>query len=136
MKINYKLLIKYICFSTLNLFLTHKIKNERSLNICIQNCNLFFIAVHFKLSSLLYTSQLIELFVYESPELSVQAPKNIQKTFSQVSSNTIVYQFHNIFNNKRFFVFVFGDNGNNIKKKTLNKNTGLTSIAEIFLNAN
>ena len=52
-----------------------------------------------------------------------------------INNSLIVYNFHSILFQQRFFIFVLLNQKNNIKKNNINWNS-LNSITELFLNAN
>jgi len=105
------------------------------LNIYINENNLYFLTLHLKLSSLFYSTQLCEIFSYEIPTTNnIKNTKNENKT-AILNSSMLVYNFHSIIFQQRFFIFV-----NLTSKKNINKNStswnSLNSITELFLNAN
>lgn len=134
MKTSYKLFFKYILFTINNIFLNYSNKNEKNLNIFVSSKYLYYLALHFKLSSLFYSTQLIDIFSYETQNNTNNiASKNA--LISATSTNVLVYNFHNILTNQRFFVFSSVNSSISLKKNFFYKNT-TTSVTEIFLNAN
>ena len=113
---NSKLYFKYILLSFDFLFLKNKIRNDKNTLLAITPPSLYFVALHFKLSSLFYSIQLSEFFSYELP--------------SADSDNMFVYNFHMLNSQQRFFLFVC--------RHPLHEESSpsLTSISELFLNAN
>ena len=73
---------------------------------------LYYVVLHLKLSTIFYTSQLSDIFAYETSS----------KSFSKTNNNVIVYNFHNIQLHERFFIFAL-------------KNSGLKSVTELYPNA-
>jgi len=135
MNFNYKLFFKYILFHTNQIFLRYINKGDKNLNIYINENNLYFLTLHLKLSSLFYSTQLCEIFSYEIPTTNnIKNTKNENKT-AILNSSMLVYNFHSIIFQQRFFIFV-----NLTSKKNINKNStswnSLNSITELFLNAN
>jgi hypothetical protein len=90
--------------------------------------------LHLKLSSFFYSSQLIDVFAYELP-----TPKNIKSADKKIpfqNSQILVYNFHSILNQKRFFIFYSNENNlKNIFKYNMSTNN-TPSVAELFNNAN
>jgi NADH:ubiquinone oxidoreductase subunit C len=107
------------------------IHNDKSnLIIFIDSANIYYTAMHLKLSSLFYKTQLIDLFVYETLLLNNKKINifNNSEKIPSTQHSIIVYNFHNITNQFRFFLF------SNLFN--LNKNNNIFSISEIFTNAN
>ena len=134
MNLNYKLFFKYILFHTNQIFLKYLHRNDKNLNIYITENNLYFLSMHIKLSSLFYSTQLCEIFAYELPSnnnINLNNPKRVDLT----NNSIIVYNFHSILYQQRFFIFVTLNNKQNIKNYSTSWNS-LNSVTEIFLNAN
>lgn len=127
---------KYVLFHNHQLFFAPLIYQPTGLIIYTYLFNIYYLALHIKLSSVFYSTQLIDLFVYELP-----SSLNISKNFDTISTNKIpepynslsfssvsVYNFHNFMNQTRFFFFCLNTTSSLIIKSY--------SIAELFLNAN
>ena len=134
MNLNYKLFFKYILFHTNQIFLKYLHRNDKNLNIYITENNLYFLSMHIKLSSLFYSTQLCEIFAYELPSNN-NINLNNSKRVDLTNNSIIVYNFHSILYQQRFFIFVTLNNKQNIKNYSTSWNS-LNSITEIFLNAN
>lgn len=134
MNLNYKLFFKYIFFHSNQLFLKYLYRNDKNLNIYITENNLYFLTLHIKLSSLFYSTQLVDIFAYETPN-----NKNISNNFNSktplTDNSILVYNFHSILFQQRFFIFVLLNSKQNINKNSISWNS-LKSITELFLNAN
>jgi NADH:ubiquinone oxidoreductase subunit C len=95
--------------------------------------------LHIKLSSMFYSTQLVDIFAYENlknnyPQNAATSP--LLETKNKLNSKptqTIVYNLHNLLTNNRFFVFTNLSNTLNIKKKKNLNN--LKSITELYPNA-
>lgn len=131
---NYKLFFKYILFHTSQAFLKYLHKNNKNLNVYITENNLYYLCLHIKLSSLFYSTQLSDIFAYELP-INTNLPVTSESRVSLAGNSILVYNFHSILFQQRFFIFVMGGSKRNINKMTLNW-TSLNSISELFLNAN
>jgi hypothetical protein len=116
MNLNYKLFFKYILFHTNNLFLKYINKNDKNTNIYITENNLYYLSLHLKLSSLFYSTQLVDIFSYELP-IANNVEKN--KNIALLNSSLIVYNYHSILFQQRFFVFVILNQKKNIKKNSV-----------------
>jgi hypothetical protein len=117
MNLNYKLFFKYILFHINNIFLKYLTKNDKNTNIYITENNLYYLALHLKLSSLFYSTQLIDIFSYELP---INNNVEKKKTIPSINNSLIVYNFHSILFQQRFFIFVLLNQKNNIKKNNIN----------------
>jgi NADH:ubiquinone oxidoreductase subunit C len=116
MTFNSKLYFKYILLHFDFLFLKNKVRSDKNTLLAVTPSALYFLTLHFKLSSLFYSIQLSEFFSYELP--------------SSEADNIFVYNFHLLHSQQRFFVFVC--------RHPLHEDvsSSLTSISELFLNAN
>jgi hypothetical protein len=117
MNLNYKLFFKYILFHINNIFLKYIDKNDKNTNIYITENNLYYLSLHLKLSSLFYSTQLIDIFSYELP---INNNIKKKKTIPFINNSLIVYNFHSILFQQRFFIFVLLNQKNNIKKNNIN----------------
>jgi NADH:ubiquinone oxidoreductase subunit C len=136
LNLNFKLFFKYILFNTDYIFLKYLIREEKNLLIFISHPFLYYLTLHLKLSSLFYSTQLIDLFSYEIP-LNKNKLNEINKNLSTplIESSLIVYQFHSIIHQQRIFIFLINSVNKNINKNSINS-VPLSSITELFLNAN
>ncbi len=133
MNLNYKLFFKYILFHTNQVYLKYLYRSDKNTNVYITETNFYYLSLHIKLSSLFYSTQLIDIFSYEIP-LNKNMSSNLNKI--ALSNNSIlVYNFHSILFQQRFFIFCIPNNKQNIKKNNISWNS-INSITELFLNAN
>ena len=118
-------------FSNLSfIFLNCNDNDNKSIVIHTFIRNSYFIILHLKLSSLFYSTQLIDLFIYDSPlSPSPNLQKNQQSSLQIPNKNfaTVVYNFHHIYHHTRIFLFLSSD------EKSINF---YNSSADLFLNAN
>jgi hypothetical protein len=64
----------------------------------------YYLAVHFRFSSVFYSSQLVDLFSYELPiSTAINSNQSVNNVFT--SNSVLVYNFHNLTTHDRFFVF-------------------------------
>lgn len=134
MNLNYKLFFKYILFHTNQIFLKYLHRNDKNLNVYITENNLYYLSLHIKLSSLFYSTQLCDIFAYEIP-LNNNININKDSKIVMLSNSLLVYNFHSILFQQRFFIFVITNNKQNIKGNSISWSS-LNSITELFLNAN
>jgi len=118
MNLNYKLFFKYILFHTNQVFLKYLHRNDKNLNVYITENNLYYLSLHIKLSSLFYSTQLCDVFAYELP-ISNNINDTKKNKISLVSNSLLVYNFHSILFQQRFFIFVITNNKQNIKKNSI-----------------
>jgi hypothetical protein len=117
MNLNYKLFFKYILFYTNQIFFKYLYKNNKNTNICITENNFYFLSLHLKLSSLFYSTQLSDIFGYELP---IAKNEKNNGTIPLTNTSIIVYNFHNILFQQRFFIFVVLNQKKNINKNNTN----------------
>jgi hypothetical protein len=119
MNLNYKLFFKYILFHTNQVFLKYLQRNDKNLNIYINESNLYFLTLHLKLSSLFYSTQLSDMFAYETPNnVNIDNAEKGNK-IALVNNSIIVYNFHSILFQQRFFIFVILNSKQNINKNAI-----------------
>lgn len=134
MNFNYKLFFKYILFHTNQIFLKYLYRNNKNINVYITENNFYYLCLHFKLSSLFYSIQLMDIFAYELP-INNNNKINNKNKFPITNNSLLTYNFHLIFFQQRFFIFVINLPKKNFAKYKQNWNS-LNSITELFLNAN
>lgn len=122
---NFKLYFKYIFFFKNQIFLKHIIRNDKNTLLLLNQEKNYYLSLHLKLSSLFYSTQLIDIFAYE-------LPTNSNVSISKHNS-ILVYNFHSIETQQRFFFFLID---NLLIYKNKKKNSSNVSISELFLNAN
>ena len=122
MYFNYKLYFTYLLNYTNNIFfkLTHKNKNKINI-IFINKDYLYFINLHLKLSSLFYSTQLVDIFAYETNlNKKLMTNKQLIVTF---------YNYHILNLNEKIYLFT-------INYTFFQKTNNLFSITELFSAAN
>jgi len=130
---NFKLYFKYILLNNTGFFFKNIIKNKTAVSIFLLPSHLYYLTLHIKLSSFFYSTQLSDIFVYETVSNTSVANKFITRI--PLSNNSIlVYNFHHIIKQHRFFIFVFKNYSSNVSTRSVW--TSLNSISELFLNAN
>jgi hypothetical protein len=133
MALNYKLFFKYILFHNSQIFIKYLHRNDKNLVVFIPSNNFYYLALHLKLSSLFYSTQLVDIFAYEVP-----TNINFKQTADKISftaDSIIFYNFHSILFQQRFFIISTGHFINN-KNKRATLRSYIGSVAEIFPNAN
>ena len=122
MKQQLKLNLSFILENLPSITLIHKLPITKNSFVLIPNNYLYYIVLHIKFSTFWYSTQLVELFAYETPT-TVSLAQRTDATLSKV----VCYNFHNLFSHYRFFLFTWINPASS---------TQLKSIAEVFANAN
>jgi hypothetical protein len=61
----------------------------------------YFLLLHLRLSSVWYSTQLVDMFAYEVPSTRLASPEG--RNGQIATENLITYNFHNLFSQERFF---------------------------------
>lgn len=86
--------------------------------------------MHIKLSSIFYSTQLIDIFAYD-----IIIKKNFKNSYIYNNLNLLVYNFHLINYQQRFFFFLLNNHTLNYKNNFYNL-MYINSITELFPNSN
>ena len=127
---NYKLYFKYLLFNIPHIHLKQNLKGFHNNSLVVPKLTFYYLALHLRFGSLFYMTQLSDIFAYELPVSNNHAsgdidPNNLAK---RVSEACVVYNFHNLLWQDRFFLFC-------IDSKSGSNSSSLNSIAELFPNA-
>lgn len=92
------------------------------------------------MSTSFYSTQLCDMFAYEILSSVSGKPASSQDSFkynniNQGQSTIVVYNFHSLHSQNRFFIFT-QNVSSAVKSKILTKNDSIDSIAELFPAAN
>lgn len=116
-------------------------KNE---NILLDAKHLYFMVLHLKFSSLMYSAQLTDIFSYEVPRgnfTTLNNTTNLTKnnfkysTPSKGIASILVYNFHILNTQERFYIFI-SNNSTTPSNLNLLTSTKVVSITELFFAAN
>jgi NADH:ubiquinone oxidoreductase subunit C len=137
---NFKLFFKYVFFKINYSFVNNLAQRSKNTNLCINNSALFFSCTHMKMSTSFYSTQLCDMFAYEILSSVSGKPASSQDSFkynniNQGQSTIVVYNFHSLHSQNRFFIFT-QNVSSAVKSKILTKNDSIDSIAELFPAAN
>ena len=129
---NNKIFFKYILNNLSFTFVNNFLQKSKNITLLINNSSLTYLMVHFRLSSVFYSSQLVDIFSYEIA--SAKSPAN-SNNYSLPLSTITVYNIHSLYSQDRFFIFVnnTGTSGLNFNNTSI---TTLDSIAELYPSAN
>lgn len=108
-------------------------------NLLLSNNSFYFLMLHFRLSSLFYTTQLIDIFSYELPLYKNLTPLGVglphKSALNSAISILTVYNLHSLLFQERFFIFLF-----NFSSKTtfttFKKTFTIASLTELFYASN
>lgn len=125
-----KLTLVYILNNLPSFFTQNKTQNPKEVVLCVTQNVLYYLSLHLKFSSSWYSTQLVDIFAYDTPVALAPSSNNSLKsdTHSLSTSNTIVvYNFHNITSHQRIFIFTW---------KSVLRDHLLKSTSSVFANAN
>lgn len=132
MYVNYKLYLKCILSNNRFSFVDNEIMNNNNYFILLNNKVMYYLCLHFRFSSLFYSTQLVDIFSYEV--LSASGSANTKGN----TTSLVVYNFHLLNFNIKFFLFC------KVPSKLYLSNIGssqgvngsLSSLSELFFAAN
>ena len=94
------------------------LKKQLLRNVYINENNLYFLILHLKLSSLFYSTQLSDMFAYETPNNTNVNNRESTDKVALVNNSILVYNFHSVMFQQRFFIFVILNSKQNINKNS------------------
>ena len=106
---NYKLYFKYIFFNITHFYLNHTQHGLKNISIVLPKNSCYFAVLHVRFSTVFFSSQLVDLFSYELPIVNsnafIQKDNKISShtALSNNSNSILVYNFHNLMFQERFF---------------------------------
>jgi len=121
-------MLTYVLNQLPHTFPTNTTKNQKSINVLVAQRDFYFLALHFKLSTVWYSTQLIDIFAYGLPTQRLSRSGESGK-YKQTADSVVVYNFHNLFNQERVFVFTSDTSGGSSSEP------GLKSVTNLFANA-
>lgn len=96
---------------------------------------LYFLTLHFRFSSLFYSSQLVDIFSYEIPMRANSRLSPLEPT--QGIESVVVYNVHVLNSQTRFFLFIKGGVSTPSKYNTISSRTrAVQSLSELFSASN
>lgn len=147
LKLYFRCILKKFTYRFLKNFSRSNFKNE---SLLLTNGSLYFFIFHLKFSSLFTSSQLTDILSYEVPRFIMEKRENSvytdQPNFepfepsmrSHPTTSIVVYNFHNLYNQERFYVFthLFSTSIAYPFSRFNTLNNKITSIADLFCAAN
>lgn len=140
----FKLYIKCILKNATYFFVeNHTQQSLKNVSILLGSKYLYFTCSHLKFSSVLYLSQLTDIFAYEVPRRtinkftsgSVNKLTNLSSVGKSLAS-IIVYNFHLLGTQERFYIFVSNTLSTQSLKAVSSFSVKIVSITELFFAAN
>ena len=125
---NLKLYFEYILFNLPHFYLRYRLQFTKLTLLLMPQLYVYFTCFHLRFSSAFYNTQLVDMFAYELPISQSSNATNASK-FKSLASTTVVYNFHNLRNHDRFFLF-------STSSFHSNPQFGLHSISELYSNSN
>ena len=98
-----QVMFKYLLQHKPYVLLRQSTQTTKNVSVLINNNVMLWVALHLRLAQGFYKTQLVDIFAYETPSFNLAH----QTTSTQVikNSTTVVYNFHNLLNQTRYFVF-------------------------------
>jgi len=123
----HKLFFRYVLFNLSHVYLSHDQHGSKNVSVVISKNIFYYLAVHFRFSSVFYSSQLVDLFSYELPiSTAINSSQSVDNVFT--SNSVLVYNFHNLTTHDRFFVFC-------VEAVSVYDRFSINSVAELYPNA-
>ena len=121
-------------------FVDNYSQRSKNTNLLLGGGALFFTSTHMRMCTTFYSSQLCDMLAYEVPglanNLGVPSPDSFKYSYaSKPHSTVVIYNFHSLFSQNRFFLFVH-NSAASVKSKSLSTTSVLDSLAELFPAAN
>ena len=129
MNSNFRLITKCLLLQSNYFFIENKSNSIKNNSLLISNKFMYYLSLHLRLSSLTYTTQLVDIFCYE-------LPNTIKSNSNKSSSSVVVYNFNSFLNQDRIFVFCSNFKKSSVSRSLINDSVSLNSISEIFSSAN
>ena len=130
LNVNYKLYFKCILDKLNFSFVNNLHQSVKSYNLLVQPSSVYYLSTHLRLSTLLYSTQLVDIFSYEVPSTSLGTS---QHELSTADTSLLVYNYHSLATQDRFFVFAHC--GSSYNPSVATRST-VQSVSELFSAAN
>merc|ERR1712228_375839 len=102
---SFKLYFKYILLQLPYTFVYFSSQKKNTINLFITNNSLLFLMIHIRMSTLFYSSQLVDILSYELPLISssiINVNNNPQINLkNNVQPSVVVYNIHSMFYHNR-----------------------------------
>lgn len=136
-KLYLKCILRSKNYAFINNHSQHAYKNE---SLLLDPRNLYYTVLHLKFSSLLYSTQLADIFSYEVPRSKfsgrdVTSNYKYHSPFKGVMS-VVVYNFHILNTQERLYIYLTSDSVTPSALNILKNSPRIASITELFFAAN
>ena len=111
-------------------FIDNMHQAEKNYNLLVQPSSVYYLNMHLRLSTLFYSTQLVDIFSYEIPSNNLNLE---QQLLSTADSSLLVYNYHSLVTQDRFFVFVHCGSSYNADGSS---RSTVQSVSELFSAAN
>ena len=95
---------------------------------------LLYMSTHFRFSSAFPITQLTDIMSYEVPSSSPLM--TTKPSYLPEASSVVIYNFHSLYSQDRFFVFTQPGYAGVIDTTNQNNNVSLSSVTEVYSSAN
>ena len=126
-----RIMLTYLLNNLPHLFVTNNIKNRKNIMLVLPQYEFYYLALHLKLSTTWYSTQLIDIFSYSVPTALPTTDSDASSKYSRSSDSVIAYNFHTVINQERLFVFTW--DGLNASEDS--NPSRLKSISHLYANA-
>lgn len=133
---NIKLYLGLLLDSQNYVFISNLLQSQKADNLFLSPSSFYFLTVHLRLSTLFYSTQLVDIFSYEAPTTFSTITNS--DSVGSGSSTVIVYNYHVLNTHNKLFVFVRDSSSESgvYNSDRLSSNGAVSSISELFSAAN
>ena len=124
-------MLTYLLNPLPHLFTSNNLKNKKNLVLVLPQYHLYFLALHLKLSTTWYSTQLMDIFSYSVP---TSVPGHLSygdSKYAKTSDSVVVYNFHNVSNQERLFIFTW----DGARSSAISNPSHLKSVTNLYANA-
>lgn len=126
-----RIMLTYLLNKLPYLFASHGLKNKKNVVLVLPQHELYYLALHLKLSTTWYSTQLIDIFSYSVPTSLPDSLGSESSKYSRPSDSVVVYNFHTVINQERLFVFTW----DGLASSEGSNPSRLKSLTNLFANA-
>ena len=132
MLLNYKLYLRYIMSNSNFSFINNLSQSEKNYNLLVLPQYILYLSTHFRFSSAFPVTQLVDIMSYEVPNYHLNQSKG--NSYTPESSSVVIYNYHSLYSQDRFFVFTQPTYFNSSENLDLisNNSNALSSVAEVY----
>lgn len=100
-----RLALVHVLSSVPHVFTSSGLKNQLSASVVVPQRHFYFVATHLKLSTVWYSTQLVDMFAYSVPTALTSEDLSGSSKYLSSSDSVVVYNFHTLFSHDRTFFF-------------------------------